>query len=815
MCEDSATRLVISRPALAARLPAGPWTVVDAGDLAALAPEQVAGPCPARPENLAYLIYTSGSTGRPKASAIEHRSTVALIAWARAIFPADELDGVLFSTSICFDLSVFELFATLALGGKLILAENVLALPEIPARGEVRFINTVPSAMNEVVRNGWVPPGVRVVLLCGEALPASLADRIYATGTVAKVYDCYGPSEDTTYSTWTLREPGGPATIGRAMANTQLYVLDSHLQPVPIGVVGELFLAGEGLARGYLGRPDLTAEKFIADPFALTPGARMYRTGDLGRLRPDGQADFLGRSDHQIKIRGFRVELGEIEAVLRKKVEVAEALVTVRDGKLVAYVEWPAAPSEWKAVLRSHLEEKLPSYMVPALWARIERWPLLPNAKINRKALPPPEVETSAATAAPQGEVEILLAQLWSELLGVPAVGRGDNFFALGGDSILSLQVVARAAVAGITLSAQAVFRHQTLMQLAAVAETVAPVPRAAAPGEVGGAVPLTPIQHWFFSQPFTAHAHWNQSALFMTPAGFDPGRFESALRRVLARHDGFQQRYHRDASGWRVEAGDAAASTQVSAAPWSDFAHACADAQAGLDLATGPLMRAVIFAPPATGGAGRVLLVIHHLAIDGVSWRFLLDELATAYASPQAPLPAVPSTWARWARALVREASSETTRAELGWWEAISAQPLPRDRPAPGCGRAEAEAIVTTTLDPADTQRLLRDSATAYQTQVNDLLLTALAQTLARWTGLSGATVALEGHGREEIADGPDVMRTMGWFTTLYPVALSLVGAAGDGDAIKQVKEQLRAVPRRGRGMCLDRSAAPRRRSR
>jgi non-ribosomal peptide synthase protein (TIGR01720 family) len=214
--------------------------------------------------------------------------------------------------------------------------------------------------------------------------------------------------------------------------------------------------------------------------------------------------------------------------------------------------------------------------------------------------------------------------------------------------------------------------------------------------------------------------------------------------------------------------------------------------------------MRAVIFAPPATGGAGRVLLVIHHLAIDGVSWRFLLDELATAYASPQAPLPAVPSTWARWAQALVREASSEMTRAELGWWEAISAQPLPRDRPAPGCGRADAEASVTTTLEPADTQRLLQDSATAYRTQVNDLLLTALAQTLARWTGSSGATVALEGHGREEIAGAPDMTRTISWFTTLYPVALSLAGAAGDGDAIKQVKEQLRAVPRRGLGYGL-----------
>ena len=427
----------------------------------------------AKPENLAYVLFTSGSTGRPKGVALEHRSAATFVHWAKGVFTPKQLSGVLLSTSICFDLSIFEIFVTLSSGGKIIVAENALHLPTLPERGEVTLINTVPSAIAELVRIGAVPSSVETVNLAGEALADSLVEEIYATTTVKQVYNLYGPTEDTTYSTYTPVNRGVPVTIGRPISNTQAYILDENLQPTPIGVPGQLFLAGEGLARGYYGRPDLTEERFVANPFVA--GTRMYRTGDVCRWLADGNIQYLGRTDHQVKLRGFRIELGEIEAVLNRHAAVRQSLVMVRDTgdgfqRLVAWIIPESGASIDNADLRAHVQRSLPEFMTPGAFVSLAAFPLTPNGKVDRKALPEPEHSAAVSNifVAPRTELEKKLAAIWCEMLKVPQVGIHDNFFELGGHSLLAVQVFARIeAATGEKAPLHLLFRSPTIAELA------------------------------------------------------------------------------------------------------------------------------------------------------------------------------------------------------------------------------------------------------------------------------------------------------------------------------------------------------------
>ena len=400
--------------------------------------------------NLAYVIYTSGSTGKPKGVAIEHRSTASLIDWARDVFSDEELSGVLASTSICFDLSIFELFLPLSCGGKVLLANDILQLLSLPSSNDVKLINTVPSAMVELLRLRGVPGSVQAVNLAGEPLQASLVDEIYEQTHVKRVFDLYGPSEDTTYSTFALRLPHGPATIGRPISNTCVYLLDETLQPVPIGIPGELHLAGAGLARCYLNRPELTATAFIPDPFNQNTPGRLYRTGDLARYKADGTIEYLGRIDNQVKIRGFRIEPGEIEAILREHTSVRDIAVVVRQAKLIAYIVPSAKPIEvgklWSD-LRALVSSKLPDYMLPAIFVELDTLPLTANGKVDRRALPIPDETRPAleqAYIAPRHQLEEQLVALWGNVLHLKSIGIRDNFFELGGNSLLAARLFAQ-----------------------------------------------------------------------------------------------------------------------------------------------------------------------------------------------------------------------------------------------------------------------------------------------------------------------------------------------------------------------------------
>ena len=453
--QDAQAPVVLTQKLIAHELPdfAGRRIYLDA-NWVAISQESTDDPATAvTPQHLAYVLFTSGSTGRPKGVAIEHRSAAAFVHWAQEVFTPQELAGVLFSTSMCFDLSVFEMFVPLSVGGKIIVAENALYLPTLPARDEVTLINTVPSAIAELVRMAGVPDSVTTVNLAGEALPEALVEQIYVNTKAERVYNLYGPTEDTTYSTYTLVRRGTPVTVGRAIANSQAYILDAHLNPVPIGVSGELYLAGEGLARGYYGRPDLTAERFVPNPFSAEPCARMYRTGDLTRFLPDGNIEYLGRMDHQVKIRGFRIEMGEIETVLGRHPAVRECVVIAREDQpgnktLAAYVVPKDIPKRLDiGELRAFIKVYLPDYMVPTGWMELERLPLSANGKVSRKDLPAPDQSApkEASGREPRTLVEIRLASIWEEVLGVASVRVDDDFFNLGGHSLLAVQMISRA----------------------------------------------------------------------------------------------------------------------------------------------------------------------------------------------------------------------------------------------------------------------------------------------------------------------------------------------------------------------------------
>jgi len=506
MAGDSGMTVAVAGEGLAGRLPPGVRAVTPA-ELERVGegeppPAEPARPGAVSPDGLAYVIYTSGSTGRPKGVAITHRSASALVEWAARAFDAGELSGVLAATSVCFDLSVFELLVPLALGGRVILAPDALALPSLPAAGEVRLVNTVPSAMEGLCRVGdeeaaseaGLPPGVRTVCLAGEVLRRRLVDAVYRASRsaggpagVQRVLNLYGPSEDTTYSTESLCPAGeqGEPTIGRVLPGSRGYVVDARLGLQPQGVPGELVLGGVGLARGYLGRPALTAERFVPDPFAAgdsgRAGGRLYRTGDLVRWLPGGEVELIGRIDHQVKVRGFRIELGEVEATLGGHPGLREVVVVVRgegaERRLVAYVV--AASEEVTAgALRGFLGGRLPGYMVPDVFVMLEGLPRTPNGKVDRRALPDPPGDRSGSEAeyvAPETEIEILLAEIWRDVLGVERVGIHDSFFELGGHSLSAHRVLVRVRdLLGVEVPVARLFEQPTVAGLAvAIAEVL------------------------------------------------------------------------------------------------------------------------------------------------------------------------------------------------------------------------------------------------------------------------------------------------------------------------------------------------------
>jgi amino acid adenylation domain-containing protein/non-ribosomal peptide synthase protein (TIGR01720 family) len=829
MLEDCGMPLVLAQERLRGALPEGTGQVVCLdSEWERIACESATGLTGlAGPDSVAYAIYTSGSTGRPKGAMNSHRGIANRLLWMQDRYRLDGSDRVLQKTPYSFDVSVWEFFWPLTTGACLVVARpeghrDPGYLVRLIVEAEITTLHFVPSMLHAFLEQEGVErcTSLRRVMCSGEALSFDLQQRFFAR-LGAELHNLYGPTEAAVDVTSHACEPGdrrGIVPIGRPIANLQIHIVDRALRPVPAGVPGELLIGGVGLGLGYLRRPALTAERFIPNPLSEEPGTRLYRTGDLARHLPDGAVEFLGRLDFQVKIRGFRIELGEIEAALGEIAEVAQAVVVARSevsesGRLVAYVVPRRGAHLEMAALRQALQRRLPEFMVPAAFVVLPEMPLTFSGKVDRRALPAPEVPHSQEPeAGPRTAAEAALAGIWSALLRRDRVGLHDNFFALGGDSILAIQVVARAARAGYRITPKQMFEHQTIAALAQVA--VATVSGEIPQGPVVGTVALTPFQRLFLDgDPIDPH-HFNQALLLTVRAPLTPAVTAAAFAALLRHHDALRLRFARSEEGWRAwSAGPEEQAPMVrldltGLAPSRRVAAleaAAAEAQGSLDLTSGPLARCcwLELAP----GDARLLLLIHHLAVDGVSWRVLLEDLQTACLQlldgEAISLPAKTTSFQAWAERLTEHARALPLESELSWWlgEAEGAPVrLPIDQPAAADTEASA-GWVSVALTAEETRCLLQEVPSAYRTQINDVLLTALALALAAPGESDSVLVDLEGHGREEIAEGIDLSRTVGWFTTVFPVRLTTDRGADLGAALKGIKEHLRAVPGRGIG--------------
>ncbi|MBW4490245.1 MAG: amino acid adenylation domain-containing protein [Trichocoleus desertorum ATA4-8-CV12] len=820
------------------------------------------------PDHLAYVIYTSGSTGQPKGTLIHHRGLTNYLNWAIQAYEVAAGEGSLVHSSLAFDLTVTSLWSPLLVG------RSVELLPDDPSletlrdalarRKNLSLVKITPahlSVLSQQLTPEQVRGCTRRFIIGGENLTSESLSFWRKAAPDTLLVNEYGPTETVVgccvYTIATDDPEVGSVPIGRPIANTQLYVLDEYLQPVAIGVVGELFIGGAGLARGYLNRPELTNERFVTNPFSKSPriggfrglakssepsppfwyarqgymlggmkaeeSARLYKTGDLARYRPDGTLEYLGRTDHQVKLKGFRIELGEIETVLRQHPDVQDAIALVHTNssgqqRLVAYVVPESSKTLDSEILRSHLQARLPEYMVPAICISIAAFPLTANGKVDRRALPDPEAQTQnrqAQFVAPTTPAEAQLAEIWAQLLRLEQVGIHENFFELGGDSILSIQMTARANQAGLKITPKQVFEHQTIAKLAAIAVPATAI--TAEQGSVTGTLPLTPIQHWFFAQNMAESHHWNQSLLLEVQQPLTPETLQQIVTHLMQHHDVLRSQFIQAENGWTATHADQEILAPVTVVDLSGESETvqsekitaiASELQAQLKLEQAPLMRAALFQLGANQPS-RLLIVVHHLLIDGVSWRILLEDFQTAYAQLQRQqpiqLPAKTTSFQQWGEALQTYARSQTLQQEQAFWlnQAQQAQQddlsLPVDDPS-GENTVGRSQTVTVTLTPDETQTLLRDLPTKHQVQIQEVLLTALTQTLTNWTGQSALWLDLEGHGREELFEELSLSRTVGWFTAIFPRLLHYK-SQNALSLLKSIQTQLRQVPNNGIG--------------
>ncbi|MEC4817968.1 MAG: amino acid adenylation domain-containing protein, partial [Scytonema sp. PMC 1069.18] len=845
--EDSGIAFMITKAALLSSVPSSNAEIIVLDNLESVVDERefVFEPQKIHPHQAAYIIYTSGSTGRPKGCVVTHNNVTRLLRSTESWFNFNQNDVWTLFHSFAFDFSVWEIWGALLYGGKLVVvpyleSRSPEAFRTLLKNEGVTILNQTPSAFRQLIRTEtdatYRLSTLRAVIFGGEALELqSLRPwmELYGDGSsqengCPRLINMYGITETTVHVTYRPIEgkdieQNCGSVIGTPIPDLSLYILDEEFEPVPIGVSGEIYVGGMGVSRGYLNHPTLTAQRFVPDPFSGKLGARLYRTGDLARRLVNGDLEYLGRSDQQVKVRGFRIELGEIEAALVAIPQVLEAVAIAfsqnEDNKrLVAYVVPNGEPPE-RSDLRAALKECLPDYMIPAAFVFLDTIPLTAQGKVDRKALPVPDWSHSAARQSlvlPQSPVEKIICQVWEQVLGIDAVGVEDNYFELGGDSIMALKVVTEMRRCGWEVKVKDIFEQQTLKQLATVAKRVENVTPITQRGM--GEIPLTPIQHWFFELNPPNPNHWNQAVLLEVNSSLEGEVIQKAIRTITLHHDIFRLRFHKQLEdGWRQfyrEDNDSGfafetinLTTQNQQQQNITMQETCAQAQKSLDVSQGPLARAVLF-QLGCDRPHRLLIVIHHLIIDGVSWRILLEDLVDAIQGASLTPPT--TSFQDWSHFLQSYTRSKALQEEQQFWLASLKKTkfqLPLDFTCDRTSNLESSVqTVSLTFSEAETKSFLTHANKAYHTNPEELLVAALSKTLRNWTGNEVVQIIMESHGREELSNDLQLSRTLGWFTAVYPLPIDLSSCYDDEHWLKNVKEQIRTIPKKGIGYGISR---------
>ena len=782
--------------------------------------------------DLAYVIYTSGSTGKPNGVMMEHHSVSNLIAGMDRVLPFEERKTILNSTNISFDIFVVESLVSLVRGLRIVISdEGQQRDPELMRRAieahQVDILQTTPSRM-KMLMSGLSDfsqfRSLKDVIVAGEALADHLAEAI-VRDLPCRLINMYGPTETTVYATAKVIHSGERVDIGKPTANTKIYIMDDRRNILPIGVKGELCIGGAGVARGYLNRPELTAERFVPNPYSA--GERMYRTGDLARWLPDGNIEYLGRIDEQVKIRGFRIELGEIESALRKQVGLRDAAVLAREDEsgelyLCAYVVTNEKDKPFDSNhSRNELRQVLPEFMIPPFFVTLDRIPVTNNGKLDRRALPEPERRGSSEYAAPRNDTEEKLVQVFQDVLGIEKISIDDNFFELGGDSIKAIRIVSKARELGLVLDNRSLFQQADIRNLSSTIEKVQSDQWEKYQLPVEGKVRRTPIQEEFFGWKLAKEAHFNQSVMIHSPELLEEEGIKAALRHLTIHHDGLCTVLEEDGTQMIQRAVEREA-FELTVFHYEDVKEEstlaaivearCTEAQESIDLRNGPLLKAVIF---HTAGGSHLLLCIHHLVVDGVSWRILLEDLNTAYAETlrgeEVRLPAKTASVQQWSDELAAYADGYLLQRELPYWrslleEAGEAQSLLQSQPKLLEKNDKRISILNEQIELSSehTSKLLYESSNAYNTEINDLLLAALSRAFQKSFGMEKIAIELESHGRHPIDSGIKIDRTVGWFTNLYPVLLKSGANETVETTIKQTKDRLRKIPNHGLGYGL-----------
>ena len=786
------------------------------------------------PKNLAYVIYTSGSTGQPKGVLIEHQSISQHILSVIDVFLFNQNDRFLQFASINFDTFAEQTFSALAIGATLhITGKQLLSNEEFYTytdSNKITVTDLSPSylstLLNSNASNYWQNTSLTRLVVGGDSLPKGIVQRWFdlSVDKRCQLFNAYGPTEATiTTTVKEVTQLESSVSIGYPLPGRKIFILDSQLNLSPFGSIGELYIGGYGLARGYLNQPKLTAERFISNPFTKKTDECLYRTGDLVRYLKDGQLAFIGRVDDQVKIRGFRIELGEIEQQLSLHEAVQTCAVIAEEDSLghkhkclVAYITHDTQRSDADIIIeiRSHLQLSLPNYMLPSVLIVLESLPLMPNGKIDRKALPKPSAGISDGGKEPfqaaASKVEITLSHIWSKLLNIPQseLSTNANFFTLGGDSILSIQVVSRALEAGLKVSIKQIFEHQSIQSLAPhVVTSVLKVSQES----VNGTMPLLPIQHNFFNDD-TVLNHYNQAVLLKTPADFSPELLASIIEQLYLRHDALRLRFAKKNDQWQAQhktfspqmLSESLGELILEIEGFETLKKQANTYQTSLSLADGPLFKAVHCRD--CNGQTRLLLIIHHLVVDGVSWRILIDDIKRLYQQhsdgDSLILAAKSSSYQCWGDFLLEYSQSQSLLAEKAYWRSVLAAPVV-DFHQKSDSNSEVDSHFSSTkfsLDELTTTQLLMDAQKAYRTQINELLLSALLLGFHRWSGENSIRIDLEGHGREELSKDIDLSQSVGWFTSLFPLNISSESMEFEA-LICAVKEQYRAVPNQGIG--------------